>query len=255
MNVKLIVWRQKNPSTPGSMKEYEAKNIPKEASFLEMLDIVNEELIEKNEEPIAFEHDCREGICGSCGMMINGKAHGGFRMATCQVHMRQFQDGDTIWVEPFRAKAFPIIRDLIVDRAPLDKIIQSGGFISAPTGCAPDANAILIPKDVAEYAMDAADCIGCGACVAQCPNGAGQLFTAAKVSHLGLLPQGQAERFVRADAMVKTMEDWFGSCSNFRECEAVCPKSISTDFIARLNGDYLKAQFKPKKPSGKFRNE
>lgn len=255
MNVKLIVWRQKNASTPGSMKEYEAKNIPKEASFLEMLDIVNEQLIEKNEEPIAFEHDCREGICGSCGMMINGKAHGGFRTATCQIHMRQFQDGDTIWVEPFRARAFPIIRDLVVDRAPLDKIIQAGGFVAAPTGCAPDANAIPIPKDIAEYAMDAAECIGCAACVAQCPNGAGQLFTSAKVSHLGLLPQGQAERYERVDKMVSTMEEHFGSCSNFRECEAVCPKSISTDFIARMNRDYLKAQFLPKKPSGKFQSE
>jgi succinate dehydrogenase / fumarate reductase iron-sulfur subunit len=255
MRLTLHIWRQSGPADKGRFATYELGSVNTHMSFLEMLDVLNSELIERGEEPVVFEHDCREGICGSCGMMINGKAHGGFRTATCQIHMRQFQDGDTIWVEPFRAKAFPIIRDLIVDRAPLDSIIQSGGFISAPTGCAPDANAIPIAKDMAEYAMDAAECIGCGACVAQCPNGAGQLFTAAKVSHLGLLPQGQAERYVRADAMVKTMEEYFGSCSNFRECEAVCPKSISTDFIARLNADYLKAQFKPKRPSGKFRNE
>ncbi len=252
MNFKLIVWRQKNASTPGSMKEYEAKNIPMEASFLEMLDIVNEELIDKNEEPIAFEHDCREGICGSCGMMVNGKAHGGMHTATCQLHMRQFQDGDTIWVEPFRSRAFPIIRDLIVDRTAMDEIIQAGGFISVPTGTACDANIHPVPKDVAELAMDAAECIGCGACIAQCPNGAGQLFTSAKVSHLGLLPQGQPERYERVQNMVEVMESWFGSCGNFRECEAACPKSISTDFIARMNRDYLKAKFLPRKVSGKF---
>lgn len=253
MDFKLIVWRQKNPSADGEMKEYAAKNIPSEASFLEMLDIVNEELIEKGEEPIAFEHDCREGICGSCGMMINGKAHGGLHTATCQIRMRQYKDGETIWVEPFRAKAFPIVRDLIVDRQAFDHIIASGGFISIPTGSAPDANLMPIPKDTAELAMDAAECIGCGACVAQCPNGAGQLFTAAKVGHLALLPQGQAERYLRVEGMVETMESYFGSCTNFRECEAVCPKTISVDWIARMNRDYLKSKFKSTKASGKFK--
>jgi succinate dehydrogenase / fumarate reductase iron-sulfur subunit len=255
MDFKLIVWRQKNKSADGEMKEYQAKNIPSDASFLEMLDIVNEALIEKNEEPIAFEHDCREGICGSCGMMINGKAHGGLHTATCQIRMRQYQDGETIWVEPFRAKAFPIVRDLIVDRQAFDHIIASGGFISIPTGSAPDANLMPIPKDTAELSMDAAECIGCGACVAQCPNGAGQLFTAAKVGHLALLPQGQAERYIRVESMVETMESYFGSCTNFRECEAVCPKTISVDWIARLNRDYIKSKFISTKASGKFKHE
>jgi len=253
MDFKLIVWRQKNKSADGEMKEYQAKNIPPDASFLEMLDIVNEELIEKNEEPIAFEHDCREGICGSCGMMINGKAHGGLHTATCQIRMRQYQDGETIWVEPFRAKAFPIVRDLIVDRQAFDHIIASGGFVTVSTGSAPDANLMPIAKDVAELAMDAAECIGCGACVAQCPNGAGQLFTAAKVGHLALLPQGQAERYQRVENMVTTMESYFGSCTNFRECEAACPKSISVDWIARLNCDYIASKFKSTKASGKFK--
>jgi succinate dehydrogenase / fumarate reductase, iron-sulfur subunit len=253
MNFKLKVWRQKSAAAPGRMVEYEAKDIPAEASLLEMLDIVNEELIERNEEPIAFEHDCREGICGSCGMMIDGKAHAGMHTATCQIHMREFRDGSTIALEPFRARAFPVIQDLVVDRAPFDKIIQAGGFVSVSTGAAQDANAIPIPKDIAEYAMDAAECIGCGACVAQCPNGAAQLFTAAKVSHLGLLPQGQPERYERVLNMVEAMERDFGSCTNFRECEGVCPKSISTDFIARLNRDFLRAQFLARKPVGKYK--
>jgi succinate dehydrogenase / fumarate reductase iron-sulfur subunit len=243
MNFKLIVWRQKSKDAPGRMAEYEARDISAEASFLEMLDVVNEELTRAGEEPIAFEHDCREGICGSCGVMINGRAHGGFHVATCQVYMRQFPDGTTLYLEPWRSRAFPVVRDLIVDRSSLDRIIQSGGFISAPTGSAQDANSILIGKDVADHAMDAAECIGCGACVAACPNGAAQLFTGAKVSHLGLLPQGQPERSSRVLDMVETMEqEGFGSCTNFGECEAACPKEISIDFIARLNRDYLKAR-------------
>lgn len=255
MNLKLVVWRQKNANAPGGLVEYAANDISPDASFLEMLDIVNEELIVKGDEPIAFEHDCREGICGSCGMMINGKAHGGFHTATCQIHMRQFKDGDRILVEPWRSKSFPIIRDLIVDRGAFDAIIQAGGYVSVPTGSAPDANLMPVPKQVAELAMDAAECIGCGACVAQCPNGAAQLFTAAKISHLGLLPQGQPERYERARKMVGIMEEFFGACTNFGECEAVCPKNISIDVIARMNRDFLKAQFLPQDPSGKYRED
>ena len=243
MNFKLYVWRQAGAKSDGKLVEYQARDISPDASFLEMLDVVNEDLINKGEMPIAFEHDCREGICGSCGVMINGKAHGGFQIATCQVRMRQYPDGAELYVEPWRSRAFVIIRDLVVDRSPLDAIIASGGFISVPTGSAPEANLIPVPKPVQELAMDAAECIGCAACVAQCPNGAGQLFTAAKVSHLGYLPQGQPERFRRVEAMVETMESYFGSCTNFRECEAVCPKGISIDFIARMNRDYFKAQF------------
>ena len=246
MNLKLHVWRQKSAASDGDFVEYAANDISPDASFLEMLDIVNEQLIEKGEDPIHFEHDCREGICGSCGMMINGVAHGsrGDGMATCQLHMRHFQEGDEIRVEPWRARAFPVIKDLIVDRSPLDKIIQAGGFISANTGSAPEANSVPIPKVVQERSMDAAECIECGACVAQCPNGAGQLFTAAKISHLGLLPQGQPERYQRVLRMVDVMEEYFGSCTMFRECEAVCPKEISVDFIARMNRDYIVARFK-----------
>ena len=244
MNFTLYVWRQDHSRAEGNLVRYEAKNISAEASFLEMLDVVNEELIEKGEMPIAFEHDCREGICGSCGFMINGKAHGGFQTATCQIHMRQYPDGQELYLEPWRSRAFPIIRDLMVDRAPLDKIIAAGGYISAPTGSAPEANLIPVAKPVQERSMDAAACIGCAACVAQCPNGAGNLFTGAKVSHLGLLPQGQPERYSRVESMVEMMEAHFGSCTNFRECEAVCPKGISVDFIAQMNRDYLKAKFK-----------
>jgi succinate dehydrogenase / fumarate reductase, iron-sulfur subunit len=246
MDLTLHVWRQKSRSTEGTFATYKAEGISPDASFLEMLDVVNERLTEKNEEPIQFEHDCREGICGSCGMMINGVAHGsrGGGLATCQLHMRHFKDGDEVIVEPWRSRAFPIIKDLIVDRSPLDEIIAAGGFISANTGSAPEANMTLVPKPVQELAMDAAECIQCGACVAQCPNGAGQLFTAAKVSHLGLLPQGQPERHQRVLKMVEVMESYFGSCTMFRECEAVCPKSISVDFIARMNRDYLAAKFK-----------
>jgi succinate dehydrogenase / fumarate reductase iron-sulfur subunit len=245
MDLKLHIWRQASRDSQGAFKDYDAKGISPDASFLEMLDVVNESLIERGEQAIHFEHDCREGICGSCGMMINGVAHGPIGgTATCQLHMRHFQDGDEVWVEPWRARAFPVIKDLIVDRSPLDKIIAAGGFISVNTGSAPEANDTPIPKVVQEHAMDAAECIQCGACVAQCPNGAAQLFTAAKVSHLGLLPQGQPERHQRVLKMVEVMEDYFGSCTLFRECEAVCPKEISVDFIARLNRDYLAAQLK-----------
>jgi succinate dehydrogenase / fumarate reductase iron-sulfur subunit len=245
MNLTLHVWRQSARSTEGAFVTYAANEISPDASFLEMLDVVNESLIAKGEEPIQFEHDCREGICGSCGMMINGIAHGPLGgTATCQLHMRHFKDGDEIWIEPWRARAFPVIKDLIVDRSGLDRIIQAGGFISVNTGSAIEANTILIPKVVQERAMDAAECIECGACVAQCPNGAAQLFTAAKVSHLGLLPQGQPERHDRVVRMVEVMESMFGSCTMFRECEAVCPKEISVDFIARMNRDFIAAKFK-----------
>src|SRR5687767_14612700 len=245
MNLTLHVWRQKSRESDGGFVTYKATNISPDASFLEMLDVVNEELIANNEEPIHFEHDCREGICGSCGMMINGTAHGPLSgTATCQLHMRHFTDGEDVWIEPWRARSFPVIKDLIVDRSALDKIIQAGGFISVNTGSAVEANTISVPKAVQELSMDAAACIQCGACVAQCPNGAAQLFTAAKISHLGLLPQGEPERHERVLKMVEIMEDHFGSCTLFRECEAVCPKSISTDFISRMNRDYLVAKVK-----------
>jgi succinate dehydrogenase / fumarate reductase iron-sulfur subunit len=245
LSVTLRVWRQSGPDDAGHFETYEAAGISDEASFLEMLDILNDRLNEAGEEPIAFDHDCREGICGSCSLMINGQAHGPQRgTATCQLHMRKFKDGDIITVEPWRARAFPVIKDLVVDRGPFDRIVEAGGFITAPTGGAPDANLILVPKVVADAAMDAAECIGCGACVAACPNGAANLFTAAKVSHLNLLPQGQPERYRRVEAMVDTMEEYFGSCTNHGECETACPKSISIDFIALMNRDYLKAKFK-----------
>ncbi|HKY68886.1 MAG TPA: succinate dehydrogenase/fumarate reductase iron-sulfur subunit [Acidimicrobiales bacterium] len=252
MDIVLHVWRQA-PGQEGKMVTYvdEAKDISPEMSFLEMLDIVNERLIAKGEEPIAFEHDCREGICGSCGMMINGQAHGPQKgTATCQLHMRKFRDGDEIYVEPWRARAFPVLRDLVVDRQALDRIVEAGGYITAPTGSAPDANLIPVPKEVSDAAMDAAACIGCGACVAACPNTAGQLFTAAKLQHLNLLPQGQAERYRRTIAMVDTMESFFGSCTLHGECEEACPKEISIDFIAYLNRDYVKAQIKNRKLAG-----
>lgn len=244
MDLTLHVWRQAGPKAPGRMVEYQAKDISADMSFLEMLDVVNERLIEKGEEPIAFDHDCREGICGMCGVMINGSAHGGSAgTTTCQLHMRHFHDGDVIYVEPWRAGAFPVLRDLMVDRSALDRIIQAGGYISVNTGSAQDANEIAVPKRDADRAFEAAACIGCGACVAACPNGAANLFTSAKIAHLGLLPQGQPERFDRAEAMVLQMDqEGFGSCSNHRECEAACPKGISTDYIARMNRDFLVAQ-------------
>ncbi len=245
LNLTLQVWRQAAPDAPGSFVTYEAKNIPDDSSFLEMLDIVNEGLIDNDVEPIEFPHDCREGICGTCGVMINGRAHGQERAtATCQLHMRKFSDGDTIAIEPWRAAAFPVIKDLIVDRSPMDKIIQAGGYITAPTGTGGDANDTLIPKEVAESAMDAAACIGCGACIAACPNSAGQLFTSAKLWHLNSLPQGQPERFTRTESMVDTMEQFFGACTNHGECAEACPKEISLDFIAYMNGDYIKAKIK-----------
>ena len=244
MNLTLYVWRQKNSSDPGNMVKYEAKDVSPDMSFLEMLDVVNEGLIAKGEDPIAFDHDCREGICGTCGMVINGVAHGPrAATTTCQLHMRTFKDGDSIYIEPWRAKAFPVIKDLVVDRTAFDRIVAAGGFISVSTGSAPDGNAIPVPKPDAELSMDAAACIGCGACVAACPNGSAMLFTSAKVSHLALLPQGQPERYRRVVSMVLTMdESGFGGCTNHRECEAVCPKEIGIEFIARLNRDYLKAR-------------
>ncbi len=243
LNLHLQVWRQDGPNAQGGFANYEANGIPDDASFLEMLDIVNERLIEKGDVPIEFPHDCREGICGTCGVMINGRAHGQERAtATCQLHMRKFSDGDTIVVEPWRAAAFPVLRDLIVDRSALDTVIQAGGYISAPTGTAADANEIQIPKEVADSSMDAAACIGCGACVAACPNSAGQLFTSAKVWHLNSLPQGQPERYRRTEAMVETMEQFFGSCTNHGECAEACPKEISLDFIAYMNRDYMKSK-------------
>jgi succinate dehydrogenase / fumarate reductase iron-sulfur subunit len=246
MDLTLHVWRQKSRDAEGGFTTYRATNISPDASFLEMLDVVNEGLIANNEEPIHFEHDCREGICGSCGMMINGVAHGsrGGGMATCQLHMRHFADGDDVVVEPWRARAFPVIKDLIVDRAPLDTIIQAGGYISVNTGAAIEANSIPIPKPVQERSMDAAECIQCGACVAQCPNGSAALFTSAKIAHLNLLPQGQPERYQRTVKMVETMEGFFGSCSMFRECEAVCPKEIPVDFIAKMNRDFIAGKFR-----------
>ena len=242
MNLTLEIWRQPSATARGSIETYSLNSVSPDMSFLEMLDVLNEQLLDEGQDPVAFDHDCREGICGTCGVMINGQAHGPLpEMTTCQLHMRHFQDGDTIRIEPWRSGAFPVVRDLVVDRSPFDRIIESGGFITAPTGSAPEANLTPVPKDTADRAMDAAECIGCGACVAQCPNGAAQLFTAAKVSHLGLLPQGQPERARRVQAMVDTMEEYFGSCSNYGECEAVCPKGISLEFIARMNRDWVRS--------------
>lgn len=246
MNVTLCVWRQKNADQPGKMVEYKADNINEHMSFLEMLDIVNEDLNSKGEEPIAFDHDCREGICGACSLTINGVPHGPDRGTTaCQLHMRRFKDGDKIYIEPWRAKAFPVIKDLVVDRTAFDRIIQAGGYVSASTGGVPDANAVTISKKDSDKAMDAAACIGCAACVAACPNASAMLFVAAKVSHLGFLPQGKVEAAKRVTEMVRTMDDEnFGNCTNHYECEAACPKEISVDFIAHMNKEYLKAAVK-----------
>jgi len=243
MNLVLHIWRQASPTAKGEYVRYEAKDISEHASFLEMLDIVNEQLTEAGEDPVAFEHDCREGICGCCGVVIDGVPHGPQHgAATCQLHMRHYKDGDEIWIEPWRAKAFPVNKDLVVDRSSLDRIMQVGGFISARTGSPPDANATPIKKENADLAMDAASCIGCGACVAACPNASAMLFTSAKVGHLGLLPQGQPERKDRVLNMVQQHdEEGFGNCTNHGECEAVCPKQISIDFIARLNRDLFGA--------------
>ena len=243
MNFALKVWRQKDSRTAGSFVDYKADEIPGEASFLEMLDIVNEGLILRNEEPIAFDSDCREGICGMCSLVINGIPHGpGTAKTTCQLYMRRFTSGQTIWIEPFRAAAFPVIKDLTVDRNAFDRIIEAGGYISARAGSAPDANSLPVPKSDADLAMEAAACIGCGACVAACPNSSAMLFVAAKVSHLGLLPQGEAERNRRVLGMVRKMdESGFGNCRNHYECEAVCPAEVSATFISRLNRDYAAA--------------
>jgi succinate dehydrogenase / fumarate reductase iron-sulfur subunit len=243
MRFTLRVWRQPNATAKGSFVTYDATDVSADMSFLEMLDVVNEGLIESGEAPIAFDHDCREGICGSCSLMINGEAHGPMKgTATCQLHMRSFKDGATIYIEPWRARAFPVVKDLIVDRSAFDRIIQSGGYISAATGGAQDANTILIPKLDAEAAMDAAACIGCGACVAACPNASASLFTASKISHLGHLPQGQAERYRRALSMIEQMDlESFGGCTLHGECQEACPKEISIDVIARMNRDFIKA--------------
>ena len=243
LNLTLQVWRQKNATSPGKMVTYAATGISTDMSFLEMLDVINEGLIARDEEPIAFDHDCREGICGMCGMMINGVAHGPERATTaCQLHMRHFKDGETITIEPWRARAFPVIKDLVVDRGAFDRIIQAGGYITAPTGGAQDANAILVPKADADVAFDSAACIGCGACVAMCPNASAMLFTAAKISHLGHLPQGQPERDDRVLRMVAQMDvEGFGSCTNIGECAAVCPKEIPMDVISFMNRDLLRA--------------
>ena len=243
MRLTLHIWRQSGPADKGRFATYELDDVNTHMSFLEMLDVLNQELIERGEDPVVFEHDCREGICGCCGFVIDGVPHGGQRGSTvCQLHMRHFTDGDEVFLEPFRAKGFPVIKDLMVDRGAFDRIIQAGGFISVRAGSAPDANAIPIPKDQVEHAMDYAECIGCGACVAACPNGAAMLFVSAKIAHLGLLPQGQPERDARALAMVQAMErEAFGACTNFRACEATCPKEISISGIARMNKDWRKA--------------
>ena len=245
MNLTLRVWRQAKSDSAGGFETYQADDIPEHASFLEMLDIVNERLIEDQQEPIAFDSDCREGICGMCSMVINGEAHGPDPGTTvCQLHMRKFSDGDTITIEPWRASAFPVIRDLVVDRTGFEDIMGAGGYISANVGSAPDANAIPVSRDLANRAMDAAACIGCGACVAACPNGSAMLFVAAKLAHLGELPQGQPERFRRTLTMVTAMDEaGFGACTNHFECEAACPKEISVDFIARMNRDFAKASW------------
>jgi succinate dehydrogenase / fumarate reductase, iron-sulfur subunit len=243
MTLKLKVWRQAGPNAAGRMVDYTATNIHADMSFVEMLDVVNDGLIRKGDDPIAFDSDCREGICGSCGCMINGIPHGpDAGAATCQLHMRRFKDGDTIVIEPFRARAFPVLKDLVIDRGALDRIIASGGYVSINAGGAPDGNSIPVPKPLADSAMDAAQCIQCGACVAACKNAAAHLFTSAKIAHLGMLPQGQPERGRRVVRMVEQMqEEGFGSCSNEGECEAACPKEISMSNIARMNRDYMKA--------------
>jgi succinate dehydrogenase / fumarate reductase, iron-sulfur subunit len=243
MNFSLQIWRQASRNAQGKFVEYEAANIPADASFLEMLDILNENLIREGQDTVAFDHDCREGICGMCSLMINGVAHGPLpATTTCQLYMRHFENGSTIYIEPFRAKSFAVLKDLIADRAPFDRIQEAGGFISVRTGSAPDGNAIPIPKQDADTAMDAAACIGCGACVAACPNASAMLFVGAKVSHLALLPQGQPERNSRVLNMVRQMDaEGFGNCSNYYECEAVCPAEISVHFIAKLNREYARA--------------
>ena len=251
MKLTLHVWRQKNGDDKGGFQTYELEDVNTHMSFLEMLDVLNNDLIEGGEEPIAFEHDCREGICGACGFVVNGVAHGHQKGSTiCQLHMRHFSDGDEITIEPWRAKAFPIVKDLVVDRSAFDRILQAGGFVTIRTGSAPDANIPAIATDTLEHAMDFAECIGCGACVASCPNGAAMLFVGAKISHLGLLPQGMPEKARRALNMVEAMEsEAFGACSNYTSCEAVCPKEISIEGIARMNKDFRRASVTGAEPA------
>ena len=246
LQLTLKIWRQKSSSESGAFETYDVKGLNSHMSFLEMMDVLNEQLIENDKEPVAFDHDCREGICGMCSMVINGRAHGPLKgTTTCQLHMRHFKNGETIFIEPWRAKAFPVIKDLVVDRSSFDRIIQSGGYVSVNTGSAPDGNAIPIPKKIAEEAFDAAACIGCGACVASCKNASAMLFTAAKAGHLNLLPQGQAEKDKRVLSMVSAMDkSGFGNCRNYGECSAACPKDISLDYIAKLNRDHAKAKIK-----------
>lgn len=255
MQLKLHVWRQPNRNTAGKMVDYVANDVSPDMSFLEMLDVLNQELIHKGEDPIAFDHDCREGICGMCSMVINGIPHGPWRATTtCQLHMRAFKDGDEIYIEPWRAEPFPVMKDLIVDRTALDRIIAAGGFISVGTGAPPDGNALPIGKEIADLAMDAAACIGCGACVAACPNGSAMLFTSAKISHLNLLPQGEPEKDQRTIRMVEQMDkEGFGNCTNYAECQAACPKEISIQFIAKMNRDLIRAKLREgnNKGSGK----
>jgi succinate dehydrogenase / fumarate reductase iron-sulfur subunit len=248
MNLTLHVWRQRNAKAEGRFVEYQARNVSPDTSFLEMLDVVNEELTQAGEDPIAFDHDCREGICGSCGFMINGVAHGPERGTVCQLHMRHFNDGDTLYIEPWRARAFPVLKDLSVDRGALDRVVQSHGFISVSTGSAPEANAILVPKESQDRAMDAAACIQCGACVAACPNASAYLFTGAKVAHLSVLPQGQPERYQRVVDMIEAHDaEGFGGCTNIGECSAVCPAGISLDVIALMYRDMIKASLSKRK--------
>ena len=249
MNLILHVWRQKSSGDAGRMVRYEAKNVNPDMSFLEMLDVLNEDLLSRGEDPIAFDHDCREGICGMCGFMINGVAHGPKRGTTvCQLHMRHYRDGDELYLEPWRARAFPVVKDLVVDRGAFDRIIAAGGFISVPAGSAPDGNVIPVPKPAAEASMDAAACIGCGACVAACPNASASLFTGAKIAHLGVLPQGQPERDTRAlDMVAAARAELFGSCTNIGECSAVCPKLIPLEVIARMNRDFIRASWTKRK--------
>ncbi len=243
MTIRVKVWRQPAADAKGKFVEYDVKDVSPDMSFLEMLDILNEQLIKKGEDPIAFDHDCREGICGACSLVINGRPHGPKQTTTCQLHMRSFNDGDTIYIEPWRAHAFPVVKDLVVDRSAFDRIIQAGGYISVNTGNAPDANEILIPKEIADEAMDSASCIGCGACVAACKNASAMLFVSAKISQLALLPQGQAEKEIRVEKMVAQMdEEGFGACTNTGACAAECPKQISLVNIARMNRSYLKAK-------------
>lgn len=258
MKIRLHIWRQPARNQEGHIETYELDGVSPDMSFLEMMDHLNEDLNAKGKDPVAFDHDCREGVCGMCSMVINGQAHGPRKATTtCQLYMRHFNDGDEIYVEPWRAQAFPVIKDLVVDRSAFDRIIQAGGFISNHSGPKPEPNSIPIEPEVAEQALDAATCIGCGACVAACPNGSAMLFTAAKASHLGLLPQGQTERFSRAKAMVEQMdEEGFGSCRNYAECEAQCPKEISIAFIGRLNSDYIRASlFEPEDRRGKMKSQ